>query len=169
MEIKENTISILVNNKPDVMARIAGTFSGRGFNIETIAVNVTDDPQTSKIIMTVWGNQDTITKIEKQLNKMVDVLQVDDFTGKDAVRREMMLIRIKVPPDGEGARLMQIIDTNRWKVVSGEGNYCIIEVTGDRESIEKALAALKPFGFDDLSRTGTVALARRNNSNNKRG
>jgi acetolactate synthase-1/3 small subunit len=162
MDIKENTISILVNNKPDVMARIAGTFSGRGFNIETIAVNVTDDPQTSKIIMTVWGNQDTITKIEKQLNKMVDVLQVDDFTGKDAVRREMMLIRIKVPPDGEGAKLMQIIDTNRWKVVSGEGNYCIIEVTGDRENIEKALAALKPFGFDDLSRTGTVALARQN-------
>lgn len=162
MEIKENTISILVNNKPDVMARIAGTFSGRGFNIETIAVNVTEDPKTSKITMTVWGNQDTITKIEKQLNKMVDVLQVDDLTGKDAVRREMMLIRVKVPPDGEGARLMQIIDTNRWKVVSGVGSYCIIEVTGDRENIENALTALKPFGLDDLSRTGTVALARQN-------
>ena len=162
MEIRENTISILVNNKPDVMARIAGTFSGRGFNIETIAVNVTEDPKTSKITMTVWGNQDTITKIEKQLNKMVDVLQVDDLTGKDAVRREMMLIRVKVPPDGEGARLMQIIDTNRWKVVSGVGSYCIIEVTGDRENIENALTALKPFGLDDLSRTGTVALARQN-------
>jgi acetolactate synthase-1/3 small subunit len=162
MEIRENTISILVNNKPDVMARIAGTFSGRGFNIETIAVNVTEDPKTSKITMTVWGNQDTITKIEKQLNKMVDVIQVDDFTGKDAVRREMMLIRVKVPPDGEGARLMQIIDTNRWKVVSGEGTYCIIEVTGDRENIENALDALKPFGLDDLTRTGTVALSRQN-------
>jgi acetolactate synthase I/III small subunit len=162
MEIRENTISILVNNKPDVKARIAGTFSGRGFNIETIAVNVTENPQVSKIIMTVWGNQDTITKIEKQLNKMVDVLQVDDLTGKDAVRREMMLIRVKVPPDGEGARLMQIIDTNRWKVVSGVGSYCIIEVTGDRENIENALTALKPFGLDDLSRTGTVALARQN-------
>jgi acetolactate synthase I/III small subunit len=162
MEIRENTISILVNNKPDVMARIAGTFSGRGFNIETIAVNVTEDPKTSKITMTVWGNQDTITKLEKQLNKMVDVLQVDDLTGKDAVRREMMLIRVKVPPDGEGARLMQIIDINRWKVVSGVGSYCIIEVTGDRGNIEQALNALKPFGLDDLSRTGTVALARQN-------
>ena len=162
MEIRENTISILVNNKPDVMARVAGTFSGRGFNIETIAVNVTEDPKTSKITMTVWGNQDTITKIEKQLNKMVDVMQVDDLTGKDAIRREMMLIRVKVPPDGEGARLMQIIDTNRWKVVSGVGSYCIIEVTGDREAIENALTALKPFGLDDLSRTGTVALARQN-------
>jgi len=162
MEIRENTISILVNNKPDVMARVAGTFSGRGFNIETIAVNVTENPQISKITMTVLGNQDTITKIEKQLNKMVDVLQVDDFTGKDAVRREMMLIRLKMPPDGEGERLMQIIDTNRWKVVSGEGSYCIIEVTGDRENIEKSLEALKQFGLDDLTRTGTVALARQN-------
>jgi acetolactate synthase-1/3 small subunit len=161
MEIKENTISILVNNKPDVMARIAGTFSGRGFNIETIAVNVTEDPQVSKIIMTVWGNQDTITKIEKQLNKMVDVLQVDDLTGKDAVRREMVLMRVEIP-SGEGARLMQVIDTCKGKVVSSEGNYCIIEVTGDREHIEKALAALKPFGLDDLTRTGTVALARQN-------
>jgi len=161
MEIRENTISILVKNKPDVMARIAGTFSGRGFNIETIAVNVTEDPQVSKIIMTVWGNQDTITKIEKQLNKMVDVLQVDDLTGKDAVRREMMLIRVEMP-SGEGGRLMQTIDTCKGKVVSSEGNYWIIEVTGDRETIEKALAALKPFGLDDLTRTGTVALARQN-------
>lgn len=168
MEIKENTISILVNNKPDVMARIAGTFSGRGFNIETIAVNVTEDPKISKITMTLWGNQDTITKIEKQLNKMVDVMQVDDLTGKDAIRREMMLIRIKVPPDGEGTRLMQIIDTNRWKVVSGEGSYCIIEVTGGRENIENALTALKPFGLDDLSRTGTVALARQNDKTRTR-
>lgn len=168
MEIKENTISILVNNKPDVMARIAGTFSGRGFNIETIAVNVTEDPKISKITMTLWGNQDTISKIEKQLNKMVDVMQVDDLTGKDAIRREMMLIRIKVPPDGEGTRLMQIIDTNRWKVVSGEGSYCIIEVTGDRENIENALNALKSFGLDDLSRTGTVALARQNDKTRTR-
>src|SRR5574340_107010 len=95
MESRENTISILVNNKPDVMARIAGTFSGKGFNIETIAVNVTEDPKISKIILTTWGNQDTIVKIEKQLKKMVDVLQVDDLTGKEAVRREMMLGRIK--------------------------------------------------------------------------
>ena len=167
MEIKENTISILVNNKPDVMARIAGTFSGRGFNIETIAVNVTEDPKTSKITMTVWGNQDTITKIEKQLNKMVDVLQVDDLTGKDAIRREMLLARVKADKERQD-NLMKTIDTYKWKIVSDDADYIILEVTGNKEDIENALVILKPLGMDNFTRTGTVALARRNN-NNKRG
>lgn len=163
MEIRENTISILVNNKPDVMARIAGTFSGRGFNIETIAVNVTDDPKISKIILTTWGNQDTIIKIEKQLNRMVDVLQVDDLTGRESVRREMALVRVKVTEE-QKSELMQTIDTYEWKVVSSSADYCIMEVTGDKKEIENALAVLKPFGMDDFSRTGTVALAKKNNN-----
>jgi acetolactate synthase-1/3 small subunit len=167
MEIKENTISILVNNKPDVMARIAGTFSGRGFNIETIAVNVTDDPKISKIVLTSWGNQDTIIKIEKQLNRMVDVLQVDDLTGKDAIRREMLLARVKADKERQD-NLMKTIDTYKWKIVSDDADYFILEVTGNKEDIENALVILKPLGMDNFTRTGTVALARRNN-NNKRG
>jgi acetolactate synthase-1/3 small subunit len=167
MEIKENTISILVNNKPDVMARIAGTFSGRGFNIETIAVNVTEDPKISKIVLTIWGNQDTIIKIEKQLNRMVDVLQVDDLTGKDAIRREMLLARVKADKERQD-NLMKTIDTYKWKIVSDDADYFILEVTGNKEDIENALVILKPLGMDNFTRTGTVALARRNN-NNKRG
>ncbi len=167
MEIKENTISILVNNKPDVMARIAGTFSGRGFNIETIAVNVTDDPKISKIVLTIWGNQDTIIKIEKQLNRMVDVLQVDDLTGKDAIRREMLLARVKADKERQD-NLMKTVDTYKWKIVSDDADYFILEITGNKEDIENALVILKPLGMDNFTRTGTVALARRNN-NNKRG
>lgn len=163
MEIRENTISILVNNKPDVMARIAGTFSGRGFNIETIAVNVTDDPKISKIILTTWGNQDTIIKIEKQLDRMVDVLQVDNLTGRESVRREMALVRVKVTEERK-SELMQTIDTHKWKVVSSSADYCVVEVTGDKKEIENALVVLKPFGMDDFSRTGTVALAKKNNN-----
>lgn len=162
MDIRENTIAILVNNKPDVMARIAGTFSGKGFNIETIAVNVTEDPKTSKIFLTTWGNQDTIIKIEKQLKKMVDVLQVDDLTGKEAVRREMILCRVK--KGGRTNELMQVIDTNKWNIVSNNDDYCIIEITGGKELIEKAVETLKPLGMDDFSRTGTVALAKYNNN-----
>jgi acetolactate synthase-1/3 small subunit len=164
MEIKENTISILVNNKPDVMARIAGTFSGKGFNIETIAVNVTEDPKISKIVLTIWGNQDSIMKIEKQLNKMVDVLRVDDLTGKDALRREMALIRVKVKAEQE-EQLIQTVDTQKWNIASKKEGYYIVEVTGGKEDIEKALSVLKPLGVDDFTRTGTVALARRNNNN----
>lgn len=166
MEIRENTISILVNNKPDVMARIAGTFSGRGFNIETIAVNVTDDPKVSKIILTTWGNQDTIVKIEKQLNKMVDVLQVDDLTGRDSVRRELVLIRVK---NGEMAKeLAQALDSHKWNIVSSDQDFSIIEITGSKDEVEQALKILKPLGMDDFSRTGTIALARRANNNGRR-
>jgi acetolactate synthase I/III small subunit len=149
------------------MARIAGTFSGRGFNIETIAVNVTEDPKISKIVLTIWGNQDTIIKIEKQLNRMVDVLQVDDLTGKDAIRREMLLARVKADKERQD-NLMKTIDTYKWKIVSDDADYFILEVTGNKEDIENALVILKPLGMDNFTRTGTVALARRNN-NNKRG
>jgi len=168
MEIRENTISILVNNKPDVMARIAGTFSGRGFNIETIAVNVTENPKISKIILTIWGNQDTIIKIEKQLNRMVDVLQVDDLTGEDALRREMALIRVKIAEELE-KQLRQAIDTYKWKIVSSDEDYFILEVTGDKEEVAQALSILKPLGMDDFTGTGTVALARRKSNNNLKG
>ena len=163
MEIKENTISILVNNKPDVMARIAGTFSGRGFNIETIAVNVTKDPHISKIILTIFGNQDTITKIEKQLKRMLDVIQVDDLTGRDAIRREMILVRMKTT-EAQRTELTKTIDTYKWKIVSSSADYCIVEITGHRDDIENALAILEPLGIDDFTRTGTVALARQNNN-----
>ena len=163
MESRENTISILVNNKPDVMARIAGTFSGRGFNIETIAVNVTEDPAISRIILTTWSNQDTIIKIEKQLNKMVDVLQVDNLTGREAVRREMALVRVKTT-EGQKSLLMKTIDTYKWKVVSSDAHYCIIEVTGDKKDVEDALAVLKPLGMDDFTRTGAITLVRKNNN-----
>src|SRR5512136_2373470 len=99
MEVKENTISILVNNKPDVLARIAGTFSGRGFNIESISANVTMNPDVTKIIITTLGNQDTAIKLEKQLNKIVDVLAVKDLTDMASAQREMILIRVKVPDE----------------------------------------------------------------------
>jgi len=161
MDIRENTISILVKNKPDVMARIAGTFSGRGFNIETIAVNVTKDPQVSKIILTIWGNQDTITKIEKQLNRMLDVIQVDDLTGRDALRREMILARLKTTEE-QRAALMKTVDTYKWKIVSSSPDYSIVEITGHKDDIENAIAILEPFGIDDFTRTGVVALARNN-------
>jgi len=150
------------------MARIAGTFSGKGFNIETIAVNTMEDPKFSKIILTTWGNKETIMKIEKQLNRMVDVLKVDDLTGRDAVRREMVLLRVKLAPDNEEA-LKKTVETYRGKVVSEEKDYRIIEITGEKEEIERALTEFKSLGMDDFSRTGTVALARYNNKSEDKG
>jgi acetolactate synthase-1/3 small subunit len=156
-ETKESTISLLVNNKPDVMARIAGTFSGRGFNIETISVNVTKNPAISKIILTTRGDQDTVTKIEKQLARLVDVMQVSDLTKVKAARRELVLIRFRADEENR-AKVMQAVDSLKGKIVDSDNRHFIIEVTADPDDIEKILSRLEPLGMEDFIRTGTVAL-----------
>jgi acetolactate synthase-1/3 small subunit len=157
MKIRENTISILVNNKADVLARIAGTFSGRGFNIESISANITMNPDITKIIITTIGNKDTVIKLEKQLNKIVDVLEVTDLTDVASAQREMVLIRMKVPEAGQGS-FIQMVDTNHWKIVRTDADGYILEITGDRKEINNALALLKQMGLEDFSRTGIVSL-----------
>jgi acetolactate synthase-1/3 small subunit len=159
MEIKENTISILVNNKPDVLARIAGTFSGRGFNIESISANITRNPDITRIIITTLGNRETVIKLEKQLTKIIDVLEVKDLTRSDSACREMILVRMKFTEANQG-KIMQTIDTLKWKIVSMDAEICILEVTGDKEDIDDALALLEKMGMDDFTRTGVIALGR---------
>jgi acetolactate synthase I/III small subunit len=159
MEVKENTISILVNNKPDVLARIAGTFSGRGFNIESISANVTMNPEITKIIITTIADRETVIKLEKLLNRLHDILQVDNLTGLEAARREMVLVRMKASGVGR-SRIMELVAARDWKLVGEEGDMCIVEITGEREDIEGALAVLAPLGMKDFTRTGTVALSR---------
>ncbi len=159
MEVKENTISILVNNRPDVLARIAGTFSGRGFNIESISANVTRNPAITRIIITTIGNRETVIKLEKQLTKIIDVLEVKDLTHVNAACREMILVRIKLSGENQ-IKLMQTIDTLKWKIVSMDAKICVVEITGDKEKIDNALALLETMGMDDFTRTGVVALER---------
>ncbi|MBN1614909.1 MAG: acetolactate synthase small subunit [Deltaproteobacteria bacterium] len=157
-EVRENTISILVNNKPDVLARIAGTFSGRGFNIESISANVTRNPAVTKIIITTLSNRETLTKLVKLLNRLLDVLEVEDLTGMESARREMVLVRLKTN-EHQNARVLKAVERYGWKVISNEPEGFVLEVTGDREDIDRALTILEPLGMDDFTRTGTVALA----------
>ena len=159
MEIKENTISILVNNRPDVLARIAGTFSGRGFNIESISANITRNPEITRIIITTLGNRETVIKLEKQLTKIIDVLDVKDLTRVDSACREMILVRMKLTEENHG-KIMQTIDTLKWKIVSMDADICILEITGGKEEIDNALAILDKLGMDDFTRTGVIALER---------
>ncbi len=160
MSKREAAISIVVNNKPDVLARIAGTFSGRGFNIESISANVTRDPAITKIIITTIGTQETITKIEKQINRLVDVLIARDISVDETVQREMLLIRMK-PAAADRNDLYKAVITNGWKIIGQDDVYLFIEVTGEREDIDRALAVLEPLGMEDFSRTGTVVIERR--------
>jgi acetolactate synthase-1/3 small subunit len=157
MEIKESVISILASNKPDVLARIAGTFSGRGFNIDSITANVTADPRITKIIITTHGDQDTIIKIEKQLNRLVDVHQVTDLTSLDLPLREMILIRM--PMTGENQdKIMEIVDKYKGEMIETGAGYGILELTGSKEDMDNALSSLEVLGIDDFVRTGSVTL-----------
>lgn len=155
---RENIISIIVNNKPDVLARIAGTFSGRGFNIESISANVTRNPEITNIIITTRGDQDTVTKLEKQLHKLVDVLEVRDLTDISAIQREMVLARVTTTGTNR-EKLNQNVDIHGWKIIRSDANFDILEITGERQEIEAALSILETLGMEDFVRTGVVALS----------
>ncbi|OGP68029.1 MAG: acetolactate synthase small subunit [Deltaproteobacteria bacterium RBG_16_44_11] len=157
MEKKEHIISILVYNKPDVLARIAGTLGGKGYNIESLCVNTTTQYEISKIVMTSIGNQTTISRIESQLQRLVDVISVDDLTNVESVHREMILVRLNLAEDKK-EQIKKAVDVNHWKVIVSNDNYVILEITGDKAQIDLALARLEPLGIVDITRTGLVAL-----------
>ena len=157
MEKKEHIISILVHNKPDVLARIAGTLGGKGYNIDSLCVNTTTKNDISKIVMTTAGSQATITRIENQLQRMFDVISVDDLTHVESIHREMVLVRLNLTAQNSDS-VKNAIDTNKWKVIVSGDTYVIVEITGDSTQIDFALARLEPLGITDITRTGLIAL-----------
>lgn len=161
MEKKEHIISILVYNKPDVLARIAGTLGGKGYNIESLCVNTTTQYEISKIVMATIGNQATIARIESQLQRLVDVIQVNDLTNIESIHREMILVRLNLADDKK-EQIIKAIDTYKWKVIVSNDAFVILEITGDKPQIDLALARLQPLGITDITRTGIVALDLKN-------
>jgi acetolactate synthase-1/3 small subunit len=157
MEKKEHIISILVHNKPDVLARVAGTLGGKGYNIDSLCVNTTTQNDISKIVMTTAGPQITITRIENQLQRLLDVISIDDLTNVESIHRELVLVRLNLTAENKDA-VKKAIDTYKWKVIVSSNSYVIIEITGDKSQIDFALARLEPLGITDITRTGLVAL-----------
>lgn len=157
MEKKEHIISILVHNKPDVLARIAGTLGGKGYNIDSLCVNTTTQKDISKIVMTTAGTQATVNRIISQLQRILDVISIDDLTNVESVHREMVLARLNLTPANTDT-VKTAIETNKWKVILSGDTYVIIEITGDTTQIDFALARLEPLGVADITRTGMVAL-----------
>lgn len=161
MEKKEkHTLSLLVDNKPDVLARVSGVLGGRGYNIETLCVDATINPKISKIILTTVADADTINKIEKQLMRLIDVREVTDLTKVESVMREMMLIRMSLTEKNK-ADIALAIDSFRGRVVTMNGDHCVLEISGVKDDIERALKTLKPLGIEDMARTGIIALERK--------
>lgn len=156
---EKHTISLLVDNQPGVLSRIAGLFSGRGFNIESLCVAETMDPLVSRITLVTSGNQLIIEQINKQLNKLVNVIKIHDLTGTDFVEREMALIKVKARP-GHKAEILRLVDIFRCKVVDVSSTHYTIEVTGTGEKLAALLDLLKPMGIKEIAKTGSIALSR---------
>ena len=155
-----HTISVLVENKFGVLTRVAGLFSGRGYNIDTLNVAPTHDSTASRMTIVTHGDEATLEQIVKQLNKLPDVLKVHDFHLGEYVDRELVLVKVGVDSKTR-AEVMQITDIFRAKIVDVQPKSLTVEVTGDEGKIEKFLDLMKSFGVVDLTRTGKVALPRK--------
>lgn len=155
-----HTISVLVENKFGVLTRIAGLFSGRGYNIDTLNVAPTQDPSTSRMTIVSRGDDATVDQIVKQLEKLVNVIKVVDFREGEFVDRELVLIKVAVDSQ-KRAEIMQISDIFRAKIVDVQPNSLTIEITGDESKVEKFISLMGTFGIIDLTRTGKVALPRK--------
>ena len=155
-----HTISVLVENKFGVLTRVAGLFSGRGYNIDTLNVGPTQDPKLSRMTIVTHGDEATLEQIIKQLNKLPDVIKVHDFHRGEYVDRELVLVKVGVDSKTR-AEVMQITDIFRAKIVDVQPKNLTIEITGDDSKVEKFLNLMKTFGIIDLTRTGSVAMPRK--------
>jgi acetolactate synthase-1/3 small subunit len=155
-----HTISVLVQNKFGALARIAGLFSGRGFNIESLTVGPTQDPTMSKMTIVTNGDNAVLDQVDKQLNKLVDVVKVTNLSASAFVARELLLIKVTTTPENR-SEIMQIADIFKAKITHVASHQAlIIELTGASEKINAFIELMQPFGIIELGRTGQVALAR---------
>ncbi|MFH1075933.1 MAG: acetolactate synthase small subunit [Pseudomonadota bacterium] len=158
-EERKHTISLLVDNESGVLSRVSGLFSGRGFNIESLCVAETTEPDISRITLVTTGNERIIEQINKQLNKLVNIRKVIDLTETEFVEREMALIKVSAKEEHR-AEILRIVDIFRCKIVDVSAQYYTIEVTGSAEKIGAILDLLKQIGIKEIARTGAIALSR---------
>jgi acetolactate synthase-1/3 small subunit len=156
---RKHVLSILVENKPGVLTRISGLFARRGFNIDTLAVGPTDDPDVSRITLTLDGAMHPIDQVTKQLHKLINVLKIRDLEPDDTVARELALFKIAAD-GGARAEVMQMCEIFRGKVVDVTKRSLTVELTGTADKIEAFERIVRPFGLIEMVRTGEVAIAR---------
>ncbi len=154
-----HTISVLVENQFGVLARVAGLFSGRGFNIESLTVAETLDPQVSRLTLVTRGDDQVLAQVTQQLNKLINVIKVIDFIHTSHVTRELALIKVTANRENR-TELSQIIDIFRGRIIDVSPESFLVEVTGDQEKIAAMIELLVPLGIQEIARTGTVAVHR---------
>jgi acetolactate synthase-1/3 small subunit len=152
-------LSVLVNNKPGVLQRVASMIRRRGFNIDSLSVGPTDDDTISRMTITVHVGRQQAEQATKQLAKLIDVITIDDITGLRNVAHELVLVRMHAPP-GERTELLNLVDIFRGRIVDVAASSVIIEVTGSAEKIDNFIELMRPYGIKELARSGVVALVR---------
>ncbi len=154
-----HTISILVENHFGVLARVSGLFSARGYNIDSLCVAETDDPAVSRMTVVVRGDDQVLEQIVKQLNKLVDTIEVLDLTSEDHVERELVMVKVAAG-NGSRSEVIEVANIFRAKVIDIGKNAMTVEVTGSAGKVRAFIDMMRPFGLEELVRTGKVAIAR---------
>ncbi|MHB1189814.1 MAG: acetolactate synthase small subunit [Armatimonadota bacterium] len=154
-----HTITVLVENKSGVLARVSGLFARRGFNIESLSVSITDDPSVSRMTIVVSGDDTVLEQITKQLNKLIDVIRVVDYQDTPIVTRELSMIKVNADPT-KRAEIMQIVDVFRAKIIDISDKTFTVEVTGSVDKVDALENLLAPYGIRELVRTGRIAMMR---------
>ncbi len=155
----KHTLSVLVDNEPGVLTRVAGLFSRRGFNIDSLAVGPTEDPKYSRMTIVVDGENHTLEQVTKQLHKLINVLKINDLDPKESIQRELVLAKVNASPTTR-AQIIEIVDIFRANIVDVAKNTLTIEITGSADKLGAFEEMLRPYGIKELARTGKIALSR---------
>jgi acetolactate synthase I/III small subunit len=155
----KHIISALVENKPGVLAHVAGMFAARAFNIDSLVVGRTESPDLSRMTIVVIGDDKVLEQVRKQLAKIISVVKVQDFADRPTVARDLMLISISAPPE-KRAEILALIEIFKAKVVDIGPKFVMVEVSGSESKIEAFIDSCRPYGIKNLARTGTIAMPR---------
>jgi acetolactate synthase I/III small subunit len=157
--VSRHTLSVLVEDKPGVLTRVAGLFARRGFNIHSLAVGPTEHPEVSRITVVVDVEDSPLEQVTKQLNKLVNVLKIVELEASGSVQRELLLVKVRADP-GTRSQVLEVAELFRARVVDVSPDAVVVEATGDSAKIEALLRVLEPFGVRELVQSGMVALGR---------
>ncbi|OHB55720.1 MAG: acetolactate synthase small subunit [Planctomycetes bacterium GWF2_50_10] len=162
----KHILSALVQNKPGVLAHVAGMFAARAFNIDSLVVGRTEDPELSRMTIVVLGDDRVVEQVRKQLAKIVTVVKVQDFANQDVVQRDMMLISVACTPE-KRPEMLALIEMFHGKVVDIGPKFVMVEVCGPESKVEAFIDACRPYGIKTLARTGSIAMPRYNKADEK--
>lgn len=155
-----HVLSAVVQNLPGVLAHISGMLASRGYNIDSLAVGATENPEFSRMTFVVVGDDAILEQVRKQLSKIVTVVKVDDISSRDYVERDLMLIKVSAEPGVQRAAVKELTDIFRGRIVDIGGTEVIVEISGQERKIEAFIELMRPYGIKELVRTGRIAMVR---------